>query len=111
MASSGSNYGPTSQALVDRIKADHAALPKTPSAIPADMLTTSGSGLDPHISPANAQMQVNRVAQARSMAPAVLSRLVKAQTETPLLGFIGEPRVNVLALNRALDRINAQRQP
>ena len=100
--SSGSNLGPTSQALIDRVKGDLKTLDaKTP--VPADAVTTSASGLDPDISPANAGMQVARVAAARHMPEDRLRQLVAAHTSTPFLGLIGEPRVNVLELNLALD--------
>ena len=102
--SSGSNYGPTSKPLMDRVKGDVATLGKEGLPLPADLLTTSGSGLDPHISPEAARFQVARIAAARRLAPAALAGLVAQHTEYPLLGFIGEPRVNVLDLNLALDR-------
>ena len=99
MASGGSNLGPTAQKLIDRVKAE--ARP----GIPADAVTMSASGLDPDISPANALAQVARVAQARGLPPDAVRALVMAQTQTRLWGLIGEPRVNVLALNLALDAL------
>lgn len=106
----GSNLGPTSQQLHDGVKADVQALRPAQDAhpLPADMVTTSASGLDPHISPQTALLQVERVAAARGLGAQDVRRLIVAQTEAPLLGFLGEPRVNVLALNRALDRLPAQ---
>lgn len=107
LASSGSNLAPTSQALADRVKADVAARRAEGIAgpLPADMATASGSGLDPDISPANAFAQASRVARERNLPLAKVRALVTAHTQAPALGFLGEPTVNLLALNRALDRL------
>lgn len=98
--SSGSNLGPTSKALIDRVKEDADKLGK---GVPVELVTTSGSGLDPHLSPAAAAWQVARVAKARNMPEADLQRLVAQYTEGRMYGLLGEPRVNVLRLNLALD--------
>jgi K+-transporting ATPase ATPase C chain len=107
-ASSGSNLGPTSRKLIDRVKGDIESFRKENPAyrgpIPADLTTSSGSGLDPHISPASAHAQAARVANARGVATAQIEQLIEQFTEDPSLGFIGEPRVNVLELNLALNR-------
>jgi K+-transporting ATPase ATPase C chain len=105
--SSGSNLGPTNQKLVDRVKtsveAFRKANPNYNGPIPADLVTTSGSGLDPHLSPESAEAQVDRIAQARGAAPQEIHALVVQFTEGRDLGFLGEPRVNVLKINEALD--------
>ncbi len=108
-ASSGSNYGPLNPALIDsvqaRIDALKAADPDNPLPIPVDLVTASGSGLDPHISVASALYQVRRVATARGLDEAQVKSLVEKYTEGRQLAFLGEPRVNVLLLNLALDEI------
>ena len=107
-ASGGSNLGPTNQKLIDRVKASVEKFQKeNPSytgLLPADLVTTSGSGLDPHISPASAEAQLDRVANARGLSVGQIKSLIDAHTEGRDLGFLGEPRVNVLLLNLDLDR-------
>ncbi|MFG1226157.1 K(+)-transporting ATPase subunit C [Xanthobacter wiegelii] len=104
--SMGSNLGPTNPALFERVKGDMAALKgENPgAAVPVDLVTTSASGLDPDISPEAALFQVPRIAKARGVNEDVLHRLVAQTTQEPTFGLLGEPKVNVLALNLALDR-------
>ena len=104
-SSGGSNYGPTSKALVDRVRGDvkSARADGLSGDVPGDMVTASASGLDPHISPAAALAQVARVAKVRGLDETKLRAIVDAAVEMPLAGILGEPRINVLALNRALD--------
>ena len=113
LASSGSNQGPTNPALVDavrvRIAALRAADPDNTAPVPLDLVTTSASGLDPHISPTAAQYQLRRVARLRGLEHARLIALVAAHTEPRLLGMLGEARVNVLQLNLALDAMATNR--
>lgn len=105
----GSNLGPTSRALRDRVKADVGTLGgSAASPVPADLVTTSASGLDPDISPEAALLQVERVARARGSDPRRIRSLVAAHVDQPLFGFLGERRVNVLRLNRALDTLDAK---
>lgn len=111
--SGGSNLGPTSQALVDRVKAATEALqkedPGTP--VPVDLVTTSASGLDPDVTPAAALFQVPRVAKARNLPEDKMRGLVEQQTSGRLVGIIGEPHVNVLRLNLALDELSKTGRP
>jgi K+-transporting ATPase ATPase C chain len=105
-ASGGSNFGPTNPDLAKRLAKDAAAYRSdngVTGPLPADAITTSASGLDPDISPANAMLQVNRIAKARNATPAQLADLVQANTEGRQLGIFGEPRVNVLKLNLGLN--------
>ncbi|TQF43570.1 potassium-transporting ATPase subunit C [Bradyrhizobium sp. UNPF46] len=108
--SGGSNLGPTSKALADRLKEDVDKLKgENPNAaVPVDLVTTSASGLDPDISPEAAQFQIPRVAKARNMPEEAVKQLVASNIQGRLLGLLGEPRVNVLALNLALDRVAAK---
>ena len=107
-ASSGSNLGPSSAKLRERVKADAERLrkenPDAPPLIPAELVTASGSGLDPHLSPAGARWQVSRVARARGVSPDRVAQLLEDHVEGRDLGIFGEPRINVLELNLALDR-------
>ncbi len=111
-ASSGSNQGPTNPALEDAVKARIEALkgadPAQLAAIPVDLVTASGSGLDPHVSPAAARWQAPRVARERKLAESEVLALIERHGEGRQLGFLGEPRVNVLTLNLALDRLVAR---
>ncbi len=110
LSSSGSNLGPTSQALADRVKTDlktlETATPDRP--VPSDLVTTSASGLDPHISPEAAFYQVDRIARNRGLDSEGVRALVTANVEQPLFGLFGEPRVNVFILNRRLDSLGAK---
>lgn len=112
MASGGANLGPLNPALADAVRARVAALraadPGNTAPVPLDLVTTSASGLDPHVSPAAAAYQTPRVARQRGLPVAEVQALVDTHTEQPLLGLIGEPRVDVFALNRALDALPAR---
>lgn len=110
LASSGSNLGPTSKALVERIRGDidKRRAEGVSGPIPADLVTASGSGLDPDLSPAAALAQVARVARARGLAETDVRALVSRTVERPLFGILGEPRVNVFDLNRQLDRLGGK---
>ena len=112
-AGGASNYGPTNQKLVDRVQADlktfRAENPTFTGPVPADLLTTSASGLDPDISPASAEAQAGRVAAARGMTGEALRQLIEAHTQGRQFGILGEPRVNVLELNMALDQAGTRK--
>ena len=114
-ASGGSNLGPLNPALKEavesRVKALRIADPGNVAPVPVDLVTASASGLDPHISPAAAEYQVTRVARVRGLAPETVRNLVTQQTENRQWGIFGEPRVNVLELNLALDPLPSQKQP
>jgi K+-transporting ATPase ATPase C chain len=114
-ASGGSNLGPLNPALKEavesRVSVLRAADPGNAAPVPVDLVTASASGLDPHISPAAAEYQVMRVARARGLAPETVRNLVTQQTENRQWGIFGEPRVNVLELNLALDPLLSQKQP
>jgi K+-transporting ATPase ATPase C chain len=114
-SSAGSNLGPTNPALLDEIKARISALhdadPSNTAAIPVDLVTSSASGLDPQISPAAAAYQIGRVAKARGLTPDAVNTLIVQNTEGRQLGVLGEPRVNVLALNLALDAAQPNFKP
>lgn len=110
-ASSGSNLGPTNKKLIDRVQTDVARWQATNPgvSIPVELVTTSGSGLDPHLSPAGADFQIPRVARERGLAEDVVRNLVEEHTEGRQFGFLGEPRINVLELNLALDDQHAMK--
>jgi K+-transporting ATPase ATPase C chain len=112
-ASGGSNYGPLNPDLAKRIAGDAAALRKSTGSqvIPDDAITTSGSGLDPDVSPAYAELQGDRIAKARGAPVDAVRRVIDAHVEPPFLGFIGQPHVNVLLTNRALDEAIPKAQP
>ncbi|WP_260929658.1 potassium-transporting ATPase subunit KdpC [Novosphingobium sp. 9] len=113
LASSGSNLGPASKALHDRVQGDVARMEAAQpgKAIPADLVTTSGSGLDPDITPEAAYYQADRVARVRGISPQAVQMLITRSIEEPFLGFIGERRVNVFELNRRLDALHATPAP
>jgi K+-transporting ATPase ATPase C chain len=111
--SSGSNYGPLNPDLAKRVKTDAAALRASTGhdSVPDDAVTTSGSGLDPDISPAYALLQADRVAKARGVSPDLVRKVIADQTQGPVLGFLGQPHVNVLLTNQALDKAIPKGKP
>jgi K+-transporting ATPase ATPase C chain len=111
--SSGSNYGPLSADLLERVKADAAAVRASTGddRIPDDAVTASGSGLDPDISPAYAELQAGRIAKARGVPAGAVRKVIADQTQGPMLGFLGQPRVNVLMTNLALDKALPKAKP
>jgi potassium-transporting ATPase KdpC subunit len=111
--SGGSNLGPLDKKLIDRVKGDADAISKSDGAtsIAADAVTTSASGLDPDVSPQNARMQTGRIAAARGVAASAVQAVIDSNTKSPLFGFIGDPTVNVLAVNRVLDARFPMAQP
>ncbi len=113
LSSGGTNMGPLDKKLIDRVKGDATTIAKQDNAqsIPADAVTTSASGLDPDVSPANATLQAARVAARRGALVADVQAIVNAHTTQPFLGFVGQPAVNVLAVNRALDQSFPMAQP
>jgi K+-transporting ATPase ATPase C chain len=112
-ASSGSNYGPLNADLLKRVKADAAAVRASTGheQIPDDAVTASGSGLDPDISPAYAELQADRIAEARGVPAEAVCKVIADQTQGPVLGFLGQPRVNVLMTNLALDKALPKSKP
>jgi K+-transporting ATPase ATPase C chain len=112
-SSGGSNYGPLSADLMKRVKTDATALRASTGhdQIPDDAITTSGSGLDPDVSPAYAELQIDRIAKARGVSPEMVRKVITDQTQGSMLGFLGEPHVNVLMTNLALDKALPKAKP
>lgn len=115
MALAGSNAARTNPDLQKRLEEAKAAIAARegidPAAVPSDLATQSGGGIDPHISPESARIQVARVSRERGLSPDVLARLVEQHTKAPQLGLLGQPRINVLELNLAVDQLSSQRKP